>query len=164
MNELIKTRIFQILLLSFALFLTNCVSDEYDTSDGVNTEMTIGGDSLSVPIGKTKPIILGDMIDSLGVDIIKKSENGTYSLRVNDSIDVEISAINPVNVSVSPITIPGINTNVADIIFPVIQFDPVNLNSTINVPVANTDNLDLPGVNSSKNISIVITALQGLKV
>jgi len=71
MNELIKTRIFQILLLSFALFLTNCVSDEYDTSDGVNTEMTIGGDSLSVPIGKTKPIILGDMIDSLGVDIIK---------------------------------------------------------------------------------------------
>jgi len=47
------------------------VSDEYDTSDGVNTEMTIGGDSLSVPIGKTKPIILGDMIDSLGVDIIK---------------------------------------------------------------------------------------------
>ena len=163
MNELTKTRIFQILLLSFALFLTNCVSDEYDTSDGVNTEMTIGGDSLSVPIGKTKPIILGDMIDSLGVDIIKKSENGTYSLRVNDSIDVEISAINPVNVSVSPITIPGINTNVADIIFPVIQFDPVNLNSTINVPVANTDNLDLPGVNSSKNISIVITAPAGIK-
>lgn len=163
MNKLIKTRIFQILLLSFALFLTNCVSDEYDLSDGVNTEITVGGDSLSIPIGKVKPIVLGDMIDSLGADIIKKSENGTYSIRLNDSIDVEISAINPVNVSVSPITIPGINTNVADIIFPVIQFDPVSLNSTVNVPVANTNNLNLPVVNSSYKKSIVVTAPSGIK-
>ncbi|MCE5331698.1 MAG: hypothetical protein LLF95_06105 [Bacteroidales bacterium] len=163
MNELIKTRFFQILLLSFALFLTNCVSDEYDLSDGINTEITVGGDSLSIPIGKVKPIVLGEMIDSLGADIIKKSENGTYSLRLNDSIDVEISAINPVNVSVSAITIPGINTNVADIKFPVIQFNPVSLNSTINVPVANTSNLNLPAVNSSYKKSIVVTAPSGIK-
>ena len=139
------------------------MSDEYDLSDGVNTEITVGGDSLSIPIGKVKPIVLGDMIDSLGADIIKKSENGTYSIRLNDSIDVEISAINPVNVSVSPITIPGINTNVANIIFPVIQFDPVSLNSTVNVPVASTNNLNLPVVNSSYKKSIVITAPSGIK-
>ena len=157
MNAFLKKSIYLILFLPFALFLSNCVSDEYDLSDGVNTKMTIGGDSLSVPIGKTKPIVLGDMIDSLGVDLIEKSANGTYSIRVKDSVGVNITAINPVSVNVAPITIQPIATDVADIVFPVIQLDPVTVNSAIDVPVANTNSLNLPVIESSYYDKVTIT-------
>lgn len=163
MNAFLKKRIYLILFLPFALFLSNCVSDEFDLSGGINTEMTIGGDSLSVPIGKTKPIVLGEMIDSLGVDILEKSANGDFSIRVKDSVGVEIAAINPVNVSVAPIVIQPIATSVADIVFPVIQLDPVSLNSTIDVPVANTGALDLPVINSSFYKNVAITKPSGIK-
>lgn len=157
MNAFLKKSIYLILFLPFALFFSNCVSDEYDLSDGVNTEMTIGGDSLSVPIGKTKPIILGDMIDSLGVDLIEKSTNGTFSIRVNDSVGVNITAINSVSVNVAPITIQPIATDVADIVFPVIQLNPVAISSPVDVPVANTNNLKLPVIESSYYDKVTIT-------
>lgn len=163
MNAFLKKSIYLILFLPFALFLSNCVSDEYDLSDGVNTEMTIGGDSLSLPIGKTKPIILGDMIDSLGVDLIEKSANGTFSIRAKDSVGVNITSINPVNVTVAPITIQPIATNVADIVFPIIQLDPVSINSVIDVPVANTDNLKLPVISSSYYDKVTITKPSGIR-
>ena len=163
MNAFLKKSIYLILFLPFALFLSNCVSDEYDLSDGVNTEMTIGGDSLSVPIGKTKPIVLGDMIDSLGVDLIEKSANGTYSIRVKDSVGVNITAINPVSVNVAPITIQPIATDVADIVFPVIQLNPVAMSSEIKVPVANTDNLKLPVIKSDYYKSVTITKPAGVR-
>ncbi|MEA4851323.1 MAG: hypothetical protein VB126_07725 [Paludibacter sp.] len=163
MNAFFKKSIYLILFLPFAFFLSNCVSDEYDLSDGVNTEMTIGGDSLSVPIGKTKPIVLGDMIDSLGVDLIEKSANGTYSIRVKDSVGVNITAINPVSVSVAPITIQPIATNVANIVFPVIQLDPVTVNSAIDVPVANTNSLNLPVIESSYYDKVTITKPAGVR-
>ncbi len=125
--------------------------------------MTIGGDSLSVPLGKTKPIILGDMIDSLDVDIIEKLANGTFSIRVKDSVSVNINAINPVSVTVAPITIQPIATNVADILFPIIQLDPVALSSPIDVPVAKTADLDLPIIDSEYYKNITITKPAGVR-
>ena len=35
------------------------MSDDYNLTDGVNTDMTLGGDSLTFPIGETKKILLG---------------------------------------------------------------------------------------------------------
>ena len=166
MNAFFKKSIYLILFLPFAFFLSNCVSDEYDLSDGVNTEMTIGGDSLSVPIGKTKPIVLGDMIDSLGVYLIEKSANGTYSIRVKDSVGVNITAINPVSVNVAPITIQPIATDVADIVFPEIKLNPVAMSSEIKVPYASTKDLTLPEFNdgnSSYYKSVIITKPASVK-
>ncbi len=37
MNAFLKKSIYLILFLPFALFMSNCVSDEYDLTDGVNT-------------------------------------------------------------------------------------------------------------------------------
>ena len=72
--------------LSAFLLFTGCVTNDFDLSEGINTEITIGGDSLSAPIGSTKPILLGDLIDSLDVDILKKSADGTYAIHMNDSL------------------------------------------------------------------------------
>ena len=163
MNAITKKKVSVLLLLSLVLLLPNCKTDEYDLSNGINTEMTLGGDSLSMPIGKTKPIVLGDMLDSLNIDLLKKLDDGTYSLRLKDSVGVEISAINPVNVSVNPIVISPINTNVADIKFPLIQIDPVQMNSKIEVPTANTNGLTLPAINSSYKKSVTITMPSGVR-
>ena len=161
MNELIQKGLYPI--LSLFLFLVRCVTDEYDLSEGINTEITIGGDSLSFPIGSTKPILLGDMIDSLGVDILKQSGDGTYSIRMNDSLSVNFNTINPVNITISPISIADITTNVVRIKFPVINFDPISLTTNINVPVASTDGLSLPIISTSHRESTIITAPIGVK-
>ena len=119
--------------------------------------MTLGGDSLSMPIGKAKPIVLGEMLDSLNIDLLKKLDDGTYSIRLKDSVGVEISAINPVNVTVNPIVISPIATNVADIKFPLIQINPVLMNSKIDVPTASTGGLNLPTINSTYKKTVTIT-------
>lgn len=163
MNAITKKRVSLLLLLSLVLLLPNCKTDEYDLSNGINTEMTLGGDSLSMPIGKTKPIVLGDMLDSLNIDLLKKLDDGTYSIRLKDSVGVEISAINPVNVTVNPIVINPIMTNVADIKFPLIQIDPVQMNSKIDVPTASTSELTLPEINSPYYKSVKITLPSGVR-
>ncbi len=136
--------------------LTNCVSDEFNLSEGINTEITIGGDSLSISIGKIKPVILGDMIDSLGVDILKLSEDGGYSIHLSDSLDVKLKSIDPVVVNISPISIADITTTLADIKFPIINFNPVQLTANSNVPVVQIDNFFVPIINSTYTKSTII--------
>lgn len=162
MNKLIQKGLYQIVILSSFLLLVSCVTNDFDLSEGINTEITIGGDSLSVPIGNTKPILLGDMLDSLGIDILKKSEDGGYSIHLTDSLDVKLNAIEPVVVNISPISIGDITTTVADIKFPILSFDPVKLTTNVNVPIAKTDNLVIPTINSSYSKSTTITAPPGL--
>ena len=63
------------MLLSTCLLATECRRNDYDMSKGVNLEITVGGDSLTIPLGSLKPVTLGAIIDEQSVDILKKSEN-----------------------------------------------------------------------------------------
>ncbi len=167
MRTFIQKRIHQILLLTFVGFLTNCQTNELDLSHGINTQMTIGGDSLSLPIGKIKPVQLGSLVDSLGASILNKSTSGTYSIRLKDSLEVQLNSINPVTVSLNPISIPAIQTNVASLNFPTITINPIALNSTVNIPVANTSSINIPTINSSTTASFTFTTpspVKGYKV
>lgn len=163
MNVFIKKRFYQLMVLSAFLLLTGCVTNDFDLSEGINTEITIGGDSLSAPIGSTKPILLGDLIDSLDVDILKRSADGSYAIHMNDSLSVSFNTIDPVNVSIAPISIADINTSVAAIKFPDIKFDPISLSTNVDVPVANTGGLSLPKISTSHREATTITAPSSVK-
>ena len=102
----------QILLFTFfTLTFTNCISDEFNLKDGVNTEISLGGDSLSFPLGNTKPILLGSIIDSDNSDILKTASDGSYSLLITDSTQIKLNEINHVTLSVKPAIIPPVRTN-----------------------------------------------------
>lgn len=79
-----------ILLLSSATLLINsCVDPMYDMAKGINTEISIGGDSLALPIGSTDSILLGDFLSSDDMDFLKTLEDGGYGFSISDSIVID---------------------------------------------------------------------------
>ena len=99
----------QILLFTvITLTFTNCISDELNLKNGVNTDISFGGDSLSFPLGNTKPILLSSIIKSDNSDILKTASDGSYSLLVKDSTQMKLNGINNVTLSVKPDILPPV--------------------------------------------------------
>jgi hypothetical protein len=137
-----------IVLLASSLLLNSCMTDDLDLSNGVNTEVTLGGDSLSVPIGSIQPITLGSMLDSLGLDILQKFTDESYSITMNDSTEATFSSIDPININISAISIDPIQTSLPNFDFPVFNINDINLNSEINIPTIN-GNISIPEIKKS---------------
>lgn len=109
MNTLKKKRLYQILLIVLAITFANCISDDYNLKNGVIKDITLGGDSLSFPIGKIKPILLSWMINNNNnIDILKKLSDGTYSLQLKDSTQLKVAGISPVTFTMKPFLIAPI--------------------------------------------------------
>ena len=149
MTAIRKTRFSQILLIVLAITFSNCISDDYNLKDGVNTDISVGGDSLTFPIGNTKKILLGTMLEGQNIDILKQSQNGAYLFQLKDSTGVKIDAINPVIFTIAPITIAPINTNLADIKIPSFQINPINITSLLPVPTIDLSKYSLPVMDTS---------------
>lgn len=94
-----KSRISIILLFCTVLSFTNCIDDEYDLSSGINTEMSVGGDSLSFPIIQTTKIFLDSMMNGQDIDMLERMDDGTYSFQVKDSMLMTVAKITPVTLS-----------------------------------------------------------------
>ena len=99
MTPLSKSRISIILLFCTVLSFTNCIDDEYDLSSGINTEMSVGGDSLSFPIIQTTKIFLDSMMNGQDIDMLERMDDGTYSFQVKDSMLMTVAKIAPVILS-----------------------------------------------------------------
>lgn len=153
-----KTRINLISIFVIAILLSNCTSQEYDLSKGVNTDISLGGDSLSFPIAKTNKILLSSIIDNKSIDILKKSSTGGYLLQMKDSTGISINTLNPVSFSIAPISIAPINTNFATINIPSFQINPINISSNLPFPTIDFSTFNLPEINSVTTKAIVIPA------
>lgn len=79
-------------ILALGFTIPSCVDDRYDL-DKLNTEMTLGGDSLTVPLGSTDTIRLGDILDVEDEEMLKTLEDGGYGLQMKDSLSVEVPQI-----------------------------------------------------------------------
>ena len=86
------------------------MSDDYNLDKGVNTDLTIGGDSLSFPIGKTKPILLSSMLNANSIDVLKLLTDGSYSLQIKDSTQIKVQGIDPVTFTIVPFVIQPVNS------------------------------------------------------
>ena len=73
------------ILLMFGL--SSCVNKEYDM-DKLNTEVTVAGEGLTLPLGKTAPITMGDLLSDLDQDVIQAVEGGAYALRIADKMSL----------------------------------------------------------------------------
>jgi hypothetical protein len=125
-------------ILSISFLFIGCKQDEYSIKD-LDTEMTVGGDSLLLPIGSTKPIRLDSMINKQNIDLLKKSQDGSYSLHKGDSSVVTVKAVDPVTFSIAPITVTPSVVSFADLKFPTFNIDPITSQSTFNTPSFTVD-------------------------
>ena len=136
-----------ITLLSTATLLINsCVDPMYDLAKGVNTEISVGGDSLALPIGSTDTIRLGDFLSSDDMDFLKTMEDGGYGMTISDSLSIEdilkdldvdklkfddqvfsqLTSVSFGDIDVSDFVIPGFNkTENLDMNIPTVQIGDI---------------------------------------
>jgi len=148
MTAFIKLKFYQFLVIILACSFSNCMSNDYNLKDGVNTDMTLGGDSLTIPIGKTNKILLGTLLDGQNIDILRQSQTGAYLFQLKDSMEVKIDAIQPVNFSISPFTIAPVSTNFSAVKIPSFQINPIDISSGLNIPNVDLSSFNIPVINS----------------
>ncbi|MEA4986395.1 hypothetical protein SDC9_41256 [bioreactor metagenome] len=132
-----------IMLLSTATLLINsCVDPMYDMAKGVNTEISIGGDSLALPIGSTDTITLGDFLSSDDMEFLKTMEDGGYGMTISDSLSIED-------------ILKDLDTNK-------LKFDDQVFNQTTSVSFGDIDVSDfvIPGFNKTENLDMNIPTMQ----
>ena len=158
---MIKNNFLILFTLISALNFTACVNNDYNLTNGVNTEMTLGGDSLSLPLGKVKAITLGSMIDSLGGDFLNKTSGGDYTIVLDDSTRIELNSITPVSFTLSPFTIPPVNATFADITFPTFNLPEIVRDSVVDIPTVSitTEDLNIPAIDEAFAENIRFSAL-----
>lgn len=75
------------LLAVLAIGFSSCVNEEYDP-ENINTEITIAGEGLSLPLGSTKQMTLKNLLSSMDDDMLQVLEGGSYALRINDTLNL----------------------------------------------------------------------------
>ncbi len=144
-----KVRLNIILVFSLIISLPSCINESYDLSNGINTEMSIGGDSLALPILQKTYIYLDSMMNSQDIEMLRRLQDGTYSLHLNDSMQIKMNNLSPVTLSIDPINIAPINTAFASLKLPVFQFNPISFQSPISIPNIDLDKDLLQPINAS---------------
>ena len=83
-----KTAFSMLLFSGVLLLIPACQDPLFDLKDGVNTEIKVGGDSLTVPLGSTDTIRLKDVLDGDELDFLEIMDDGGYGLKLSDSLYV----------------------------------------------------------------------------
>lgn len=77
--------LFAVLAALMTAGLVSCVNEEYDVDD-LNTEITIAGEGLSLPLGSTKQLTLKSLLSDMDADMLQVLDGGAYALRINDTL------------------------------------------------------------------------------
>lgn len=100
-KHLITLKFFFSAMLLSSFLLTACVDESYDLSKDV--DLTIGvGKGLSIPVGSTDKIMLTELLDSAGTDILKIDADGEYSIFKTGEFTPEDFEVGNMNVTVKP--------------------------------------------------------------
>ena len=68
-----------------------CTSELKVGEGDLDMTITVGGDSLMIPVGSTKAMGIGDFIDLDTVDFIEVDGQGNYFLKMTDTFEEEVS-------------------------------------------------------------------------
>ncbi|MGN1210343.1 MAG: hypothetical protein ACI4TM_01555, partial [Candidatus Cryptobacteroides sp.] len=71
--------------MMLAFSLSSCVNQEYDF-DKLNTEITVGSEGLTLPLGKTAPITLKELLNNVDQSVLEAVEGGAYAFKFADTL------------------------------------------------------------------------------
>ena len=67
-----------------SMVVNSCVNKDYDI-DKLDTEITLVSEGLELPLGKTAPITIQDLLKGMDQEMITALENGTCAFRIGES-------------------------------------------------------------------------------
>src|SRR5574344_2289981 len=149
-------RVIILLGIAVPLVITSCVDETFDFAKGFSTDMSIGGDSLGLPLGSTDTIRIGDFLDPEDNELIKEMANGGYGISMKDSLSQDFSELIPKNFNISDQTfsinetISFGNISVDDFKIPAMSVDTaISLSSN----AISMDNFSVPSVTKNESFS-----------
>ena len=110
-----------VLMLVASLF-ASCVDKNYDLlNKEIATDVKIEGNTIALPVGGLKPVVLDSLIDVDEIDMLEKGSGGVYTISKSDALSV--------NEDIDPITL---------------NIDPFEYNDTIDFNKVNIKNVAIP--------------------
>ena len=140
------------------LFLiSSCVDKRYDlVNKEITTDVKIEGNTIALPVGNLKAIVLDSLIDLDKIEILDKNDKGIYSISMDDSISVK-EGIDPITLNIDPIRhevgIDFEEVNVNDVHIAAVNVDP----ATFKTPTISLQELNdqLPTLSSAVDMGFV---------
>lgn len=139
-----KKSLIVLLFAAVSSLVVSCVDKNYDLANKeIATDVKIEGNTIAVPVGSLKSVVLDSLIDVSGIEMLEKGADGVYSITMDSTISVEES-IEPITLNIDPIQ------HRVDI-----EFDEVNVNNVhidaVNIEPAKfaTPSISLQELNKS---------------
>ncbi len=154
-NARSKSALYYLFLGTLAVSSWSCVDETYSIDKEIEMDMNIGG-SLTLPLGSTSQIKLGDMLKDAGdLEMLEELAGGDYTISMNNQIEIDLTELSEISVILDeisePINIAPIALNTPTLATFDIAGDPQNIEvapSTIEI-----DKGDSTPINETINIS-----------
>lgn len=89
MDLQMKRGLWMVVSFIVVLLVNGCQDPLYDFNKEIDTEIKVGGDSLTIPIGSTDTMKLSSFLSTDDLDFLEIMEDGGYGLRLSDSLYVD---------------------------------------------------------------------------
>jgi len=129
--------------ITVSFMIPSCVDDKYDLKKGISTVFTLGGDSLSIPLGNTDSIKIGDFLKPEDIDMLKVMDNGGYGFTKKDSINEDLSDVLPNDINIEDQTFSE--------------------NKTVSFGDVNIDDFKIPAISKDTSVSLVSSNISYLQ-
>ena len=133
-----KKSLIVMLFVAVSSFVVSCIDKNYDLANKeIATDVKIEGNSIAVPIGSLKSVVLDSLIVVSDIEMLEKGAYGIYCITMDSTFTVEES-IDSITFNIEPIEYNA-----------TVGFDKANID-TIHIHAANMT----PATFSSPNISV----------
>ena len=142
-------------------FVASCVDKNYDLANKeITTDVKLEGETIALPVGGLKPVVLDSLIDVSEIDMLVKDANGVYAISMEDSIAVE-EEIEAITLDIDPFEYSHSIEDFGRADIESVHIDSMSVSADINTPTISVDNLNehLPHLTHFHNQDIDIPGL-----
>ena len=121
-------KVLTVLLIGVSYLLSSCVDKRYDlVNKEITTDVKIEDNTIALPIGDLKAIVLDSLIDLDKIEVLDKNDKGIYSICMDSTISVK-EGVDPITLNIDPIQhkvdIDFEKVNISDVHIDAVNVDP----------------------------------------
>ena len=152
------------LILIASSLVTSCVDKNYDLANKeITTDVKLEGETIALPVGGLKPVVLDSLIDVNEIDMLVKDANGVYAISMEDSISVS-EDIDAITLDIPPFEYFHSIEDFGRADVESVHIDSMSVSTNINTPTISVNDLNehLPHLSDSFSKSIDIPGLDAM--
>lgn len=152
------------MLLAVAVLATSCVDKSYDlVNKEITTDVKIEGNTIAVPFGSLKAVVLDSLIDVNEIEMLEKNANGVYAIKMEDTIKLD-EGIEEISLKIDPFEYTHSIEDFGKADIESVSVDSMSRSAEIKAPVISVADLNthLPHLRDSFSKSIDIPGLDAM--